>query len=104
LNRFLLSAGAQRDLDDIREYLVGVPPEHAKRIAQSLRAMLRSVGKQPLLGTAHSYLTRLLGEEVRSRIVPPYRIFYRFGKNVPEVIAILHGARDQHAILGERYQ
>ena len=66
--------------------------------------MLQSVGKQPYLGTSHSHLTRLLGEEVRSRLVHPYRIYYRLGASTPEVIAILHGARDQRSILGERFQ
>jgi plasmid stabilization system protein ParE len=50
------------------------------------------------------HLTRLLGEEVRSRLVHPYRIYYRLGASTPEVIAILHGARDQRSILGERFQ
>jgi plasmid stabilization system protein ParE len=38
LSRFFLSPDAQRDLEDIRAYLAGVPPDHAKRIAVSIQA------------------------------------------------------------------
>ena len=104
MSRFFLSPDAQNDLEDIRAYLNGVPREYAKPIAISIQAMLRDIGSQPYLGTSHSHLTRLLGQEVRSRLVPPYRIYYRLGTSVPEVIAILHGARNQTSILGRRFQ
>jgi plasmid stabilization system protein ParE len=104
LSRFHLSAEAELDLDDILTYLDQLPLEPGDRIAESLQGILESIGTQPLLGAPHSQLTRLLGQEVRSRLVPPYRIYYRLGKNIPEIIAILHGARDQTSILGNRFQ
>lgn len=104
MSRFFLSAEAARDLDEILEYLDRLPDAPAERIGQSLQSMLESIAMRPLLGAPHSHLTRLLGEEVRSRLVPPYRIFYRLGKSAPEVIAILHGARDQRSIMDSRFQ
>jgi len=104
LSRFFLSAHAERDLDEILAYLNQIPFQPAERIAQSLQVALERIATQPLLGMPHSQLTRLLGEEVRSRLAPPYRIFYRMGNKVPEVIAILHGARDRSSILGRRFQ
>jgi plasmid stabilization system protein ParE len=103
VSRFFLSAEAARDLDEILEYLDRLPDAPAERIGQSLQSMLESIAMRSL-GAPHSHLTRLLGEEVRSRLVPPYRIFYRLGKSAPEVIAILHGARDQRSIMDSRFQ
>ncbi len=104
MSHFHLSAEAELDLDDIFTYLNQLPLEPGDRIADALQGMLESIGAQPLLGAPHSHLTRLLGQEVRSRLVPPYRIYYRLGTSVPEVIAILHGARNQTSILGRRFQ
>jgi plasmid stabilization system protein ParE len=59
--------------------------------------------EQPYLGLHHSELTRLLGEEVRSRLIAPYRIYYRLGRSGPEIISILHGARNQRSILTSRF-
>jgi toxin ParE1/3/4 len=104
LSRFHLSAEAELDLDEILAYLDQLPLEPGDRIAESLQGMFESIGSQPYLGASHSHLTRLLGQEVRSRLVPPYRIYYRLGKSIPEIVAILHGARDQSSILGSRFQ
>ena len=104
LNRFHLSADADRDLDEILTYLDQLPLEPGNRIAQSLQSALLTIAKNPYLGSANSHLTLLLGEEIRSYLVYPYRIFYRASRTVPEIIAILHGARDQSSILGRRFQ
>jgi plasmid stabilization system protein ParE len=104
LSRFLLSPDAEDDLDDILSYLDELPREPADRIALSIQTMLHNIGKEPYLGAPHSALTRLIGEEVRSRLVYPYRVFYRLGKKVPEVFAIRHGARDIQSLLGRRFQ
>ena len=104
MSRFHLSAEAELDLDEILAYLDQLPLEPGDRIAESLQGMFESIGAQPLLGAPHSHLSRLLGQEVRSRLVPPYRIYYRLGANIPEIIAILHGARDQSSLLGNRFQ
>ena len=46
----------------------------------------------------------MLGEEVRTRALPPYRIFYRDRGGLAEVIAVLHTARDVNSILSSRLQ
>jgi len=104
LARFLLSLDAEQDLDEILSYLDRLPRVPAERIAMSLQTMLHHIGQEPYLGAANSALTLLLGEEVRSRLVPPYRIFYRTSRKLPEVFAILHGARDISSILDQRFQ
>jgi plasmid stabilization system protein ParE len=103
LTRYFLSKDAEQDLEEILVYLDGLPLEPADRIARYLQFILDRIGEQPYLGSTQSYLTRLLGQEVRSRLAYPYRIFYRFTKDVQEVFAILHGARDQISILTRRF-
>jgi hypothetical protein len=76
LSRFHLSPDAECDLDEILAYLDQLPRQIGDRIGESLEMMLHSIGKQPYLGLQDSYLTRLIGEEVRSRLVLPYRIYY----------------------------
>jgi plasmid stabilization system protein ParE len=92
------------DLEAIGSYLEELPLEPANRIAARLEQALQSIANQPYLGLPHSHLTRLMGQEVRSRLVHPYRIFYSVGSSVPEIFAILHGSRDQSSILGRRFQ
>jgi plasmid stabilization system protein ParE len=104
LSRFTLSPDAEYDLAEILDYLNGLPHKPVDRIGSSIENMLHSIGKQPYLGAPHSALTRLIGEEVRSRLVHPYRIFYRLGKNIPEFFALRHGARDPAALLDRRFQ
>jgi len=97
------SAHADFDLDEVLAYIDELPERPANRILDSLEETLQSIAGHPFLGAPHSHLTRLLGEEVRSRLVAPYRIFYRMGRSTPEIISILHGARNQSAILGTRF-
>ncbi len=102
MSRFFITPDASADLDDIDAYLDSVPFAPAKRISKEIFETILAVADAPFLGTAHSSLTLLFGREVRSRPVHPYRIFYTVAGPTPEIIAILHGARDQHAILSKR--
>jgi plasmid stabilization system protein ParE len=100
----LLSKEGEADLDEILAYLDSMPDGPASRFGQGLFKTLNSIAEYPLLGAPHSSLTRLLGTEVRSRLCLPYRIYYRLDKAVPEVLAIVHTARDTAAVLADRLQ
>jgi plasmid stabilization system protein ParE len=104
LKRFVLSEDAERDLDAIRRFLDGVSTGLARKTAIALQRGLRSIADDPQLGARHSLLTRIVGSEVRSRVAPPYRIFYRLSGTYPEVIAIIHTARDLATVLAGRFQ
>ena len=104
MKRFLLSPYASRDLDEVISYLESFPVEPANRIGSSMRRMLENIGEYPLRGPAQSELTRIMGFEVRSRLVASYRVLYRAGPAVPEIIGILHAARDVPTIMAERVQ
>jgi plasmid stabilization system protein ParE len=102
MSRFLLTRAAQEDLEDIRAYHCGIPPGPALRIKSRIQKVIFDIAGNPYRGVADSRLTLLFGCEVRSRLASPYRIYYRMGRPYPEIIAILHGARDQATLLANR--
>ena len=95
MSRFFLSDDAKRDLAKLDLYLDGLPGAPARAIAAEVFHLLHSIGSAPYLGVGHSDLTRAFGEEIRSGVAAPYRIYYRLGRTYPEVLAVLHGSRDQ---------
>ncbi len=104
MSRFVLSSEAGLDIEQIQEYLDGLPAAPAMRIGMALHRTLESIGANSLRGMLESELTRILGLEVRSRFVGDYRIIYRLGESVPEIVGILHGARDIATIMRSRLQ
>ena len=99
-----LSSDAKRDLAEIRLYLGQLPANPAESIAREIRAMFRSIADNPYLGQAHSDLTLIAGQEVRSRLCGAYRIYYRICKTLPEIFAIRHTARNSRGLLINRLQ
>jgi plasmid stabilization system protein ParE len=102
MSRFLLTRDAQEDLEDIRAYHRGLPPEPALRIESRVQRTIFDLARNPHRGIADGRLTLLFGHEVRSRLASPYRIYYRLGGAYPEIVAILHGARDHAAVMAVR--
>ncbi len=102
MSRYLFSLFADADFDDVAHYLGRLPARPATRIAVEIQRTLDLIGQYPYQGQAHSTYTRLLGHEVRSRLVASYRIYYRFDRKCPEILAILHASRDHSAILSAR--
>ena len=52
----------------------------------------------------HSEASRILGQDIRTRPFSRYRVFYRTDKPIPEILAVLHTARDLGTILASRIQ
>ncbi len=104
MSRFILSEAADRDIDDILEHLDAIEKAPARRIGRNIQRVLTSIGRNPFLGSPQSEFTRLAGTEIRSRLVESYRIFYTVGAPTPEIVAILHTARDIHSIMACRLQ
>ncbi len=104
MKRFTLSPFATYDLEDLITYLGRLPPRPATRLGEAVRQTLERIGENPFHGTAQSELTRMMGFEVRSRLVASYRILYRVGPSVPEILAIVHSARDMRSIMAKRVQ
>jgi len=103
VKRFVVSKNAHRDLDEILSYLDSLPDRPALRIASSLQEALHSISQFPYMGALQSELTRIAGIEIRSRLVQSYRIIYIID-DAPEVIGVLHTARDITGIMARRLQ
>jgi plasmid stabilization system protein ParE len=104
MGRFYLTRQAGDDLAEIRRYFAPIPNPFGLPIRKALRAMLNEIAKNPQRGSSHSEATRILGQDIRTRAVPPYRIFYRDLNGVPEIPAVLHTAQDVSEILRKRLQ
>ena len=104
MSRFFLSPCAKRDLVDIKAYLDSVPQMPANKIARALQMTFRSIADNPYQGVGQSDLTRLAGVEIRSRLVHSYRILYIVGGTTPEIIGVLHTARNVASIMVKRIQ
>ena len=104
MSRFYLTSQAGEDLAEIRRYFAPIPDRFGLPVRRALRAMLHEIATNPQRGSIHSEATRILRQDVRTRAVPPYRIFYRNLNGVPEILAILHTAQDISAILRKRLQ
>ena len=104
MSRFFLSPHAQGDLVEIKAYFESIPKEPADRTARALQATLRSIANNPYQGVGQSELTRIAGVEVRSRLVHSYRIFYSLGGSAPEIVGVLHTARNIASIMAKRLQ
>ncbi len=89
---------------EIRRYFAPIPERFGLPIRRALRAMLHEIAANPQRGSSHSEATRILGQDVRARAVPPYRIFYIDRNGTPQILAVLHTAQDVSAILRNRLQ
>ncbi len=104
LSRFLISDDADRDLDEILEYLNPIPERPALTVLSAIEKAFFGIADYPYRGAAQSELTRIAGQEIRSRLVRDYRIFYTVGGRVPEILGVLHAARDGVGIMARRLQ
>jgi plasmid stabilization system protein ParE len=101
---FRLSPDADHDLDLILAYLEGIPYKPRQTIAAAIQKALFSIASFPNRGVMQSELTRLAGEEVRSRLVHSYRIIYKVGSGSPEIMGVLHTSRDIAGTIARRLQ
>jgi len=99
-----LSLQAKLDLEEIRIFWSRTSAKQRSLILRELRKTIQGIGAYPLIGVGQSELTRIYGEEVRSRLSGNYRIFYFVSRRVPEIFAILHTSRDLRETLANRAQ
>jgi plasmid stabilization system protein ParE len=99
-----LSLQAKLDLQEIRIHWSRTSAAQRSQTSRELRRAIQSIGAYPLIGARQSELTRIYGEEVRSRLCGNYRIFYFVSRPIPEIFAILHVSRDLRETLANRAQ
>lgn len=101
MTRYSLTANAQRDLREIRDYVYSEGGIRAARfVIARLVGAFRAIAKTPGLGHLREDLTTR--PELRFWPVFSYLIVYRNDTQPLRVIAILHGKRDVESVLFTR--
>lgn len=84
---------ADKDLDDIFDYILLDSPNNAISILERIMALLENLEEYPLLDKRLIH-NSLIHFDFRMIIIEPYIIFYRFIDDKIYIYRILHGARD----------
>ena len=92
----VLTAEAERDLEDIASYVAQQSPRSALSLIRGLREKCESLADAP---RGYPLVPRYENKGVRRRPFGSYLIFYRVGRDAIEVIHILQGARDYEPLL-----
>jgi toxin ParE1/3/4 len=85
---------AERDYDEIIEYLDAHSPPAANRFAAGVADKCRLLARFPRLGRVRDELH----PGIRSVLVAKYLLFYRFTDASVEIVRIIHGARNLGAV------
>jgi len=96
--RFVLSAPAVNDLDEILEYvLVHSGPRRVLRVNERLHEAFGKLAETPGMGHVREDLA---DETLQAWPVFSYLVIYRPKSSPLDVVRVLHGARDLPAIFG----
>ena|SRR5579871_1215263 len=97
MKRFVLTRPAERDLNQIKSYLVEkAGPRITRKVFQETRSALKLLGSNPGIGHAREDLTDL---SVRFWPVYSYLIVYDPETKPVQIVRVLHGMRDVEEIL-----
>ncbi|MCP3959186.1 MAG: type II toxin-antitoxin system RelE/ParE family toxin [bacterium] len=92
---------AQRDLDEIADYILAENPAAALRMAESIEEKAVTLESMPSRGRVPPELLRFRLQMYRELQVPPYRLIYRIYENTVVVLGVFDGRRDlEDVILG----
>ena len=100
---YTLSVLAKQDIAEIRRYLGARSADAAIRLGRRFRLAFDGIAENPNAARLHAEFSELLGEPVRTRKVGRYLILYRSSADVPEIFAVLHGARDLGRVIENRF-
>ncbi len=99
----LLTAGAQRDLAEIVDYIAEFDsPENANRVLDKLVTVAESIADFPERGSHPRELLALGMREFRQVFFKPYRLIYSSTDKTDYVHLIADGRRDMQALLQRR--
>lgn len=94
--RVVFSMLAERDLEEIADYIADDNPRRALTFVRELRAYCARVATMP----AAWPLRAELGKGIRSAVHGRYVVFFREQSGHLLIVRILHGARDLSAKFG----
>ena len=94
--RYQLTASAQRDVDQITDFIAEDNVDAALRVHEALEAAFRHLAEMPEMGHTRADLTV---RPVKFWSVYSYLVVYDPAGAPLTVVAVLHGARDVENIL-----
>jgi plasmid stabilization system protein ParE len=98
VKRFVLTAAAEQDVDEIADFIAKDSLGAAKQVVADLRKAMRRLAAMPQTGHLREDLSR---KPVRFWSVYSYLISYRPDTKPLQIIRVLHGSRDVRRILGD---
>jgi len=98
MSHFRLSNAANRDLEEIWEYIATDNPDAADRVVDKLHKTFSWLSNYPAAG----HKRRDIGKPILFWAEGNYEILYRVFKDFIEIDAILHGSRDIPEVLRQR--
>jgi toxin ParE1/3/4 len=90
MKRFRLTPEAEKDLDEITDFIEADDPAAAYRLIDGIEAKCQALAEMPGMGRGREELA----PDLRSSHVGKYIIFYRSEDEGIEVIRVIHGYRD----------
>jgi toxin ParE1/3/4 len=101
--KVFLTEDAQRDLDEIREYIAEFDsPANAGRVLDSLLGAAQGLAEFPERGSRPRELLALGIREYRQTFFKPYRVIYRVIGARVYIYLIVDGRRDMQTLLARR--
>lgn len=95
--KVVLSVQAEKDLEEIGDYIAADNPSRAASFVRKLRDRCKKLATSPL-----AYAVRPeLGRDIRCCAHGNYLILFRSSRQQVLIARIVHGARDYHALLDE---
>ncbi len=99
----LLTAGAERDLESIYDYISEFDSvSDANRVLDRLMAIAGSLAQFPERGSCPKELERVGIKEYRQTWFKPYRVIYRVEGQKVIIYLIADGRRDMQSLLARR--
>jgi toxin ParE1/3/4 len=92
--RFRFTVEAERDIEDIGDYIARDSPARAVAFIEALTEKCHRITEQP----AAAPLRPEFGDDVRMILFGRYLVFYSFDADELKIIRVIHGARDISAI------
>ena len=97
MKRYTLSKPAERDLDEIKDYIAEQgSPEAARKVLRNLKAAMHLLARNPGVGHLREDLT---DHPVRFWPVYSYLIIYRTEIGPIEIVRVVHASRDIPTLL-----
>jgi plasmid stabilization system protein ParE len=94
--KVILSRKAERDLEEIGDWIAQRNPIRAASFVGELRSACSGIGRAP---RSYPLVDMSRDSALRRRVHGNYLIFFDIGTAVVEILHILHGARDYAQIV-----